>query len=82
MKPLNTSYEDFDFKSVAKRDKKRVKKNNHTVTNMFGLALNDMKNTIYFYKTKAKRHKVYLALKKFYPNIEKLPDNTNEGDLL
>lgn len=82
MKPIRTAYEDFDFKSVAARDRKRAEKQKQDLSIQFGLALGDKKNTVYFYKTKARRHRVYLALRKFYPDIEKLPDKTTEKDLL
>ena len=77
MKALNVNYKDFDFKSIAQKDKKYVEKHKCDLSKLFGLALHDNKNTVYFYKDKKKRHKVYLALKKFYPCIEKLPDKVN-----
>ena len=58
------------FATIAKLNKKKVKGKSPYLSKMFALAMCDIKNTIYFFKTKEKRRNARKLLKNFYPNLK------------
>ena len=62
-------------KQKADIDKRKAKNKKCNLKKMFGLALCDRKNSIYFYKTKMKRKEAARTLRLFNPGLRFLPDN-------